>query len=52
VIDAALANLNHDRAKAEALFERAMRKKPREFDTPMISWRNIYPSWGARFTLR
>ncbi len=27
----ALANVNNDRAKAEALFEKAMRKKPREF---------------------
>jgi tetratricopeptide (TPR) repeat protein len=27
----ALANVNKDRAKAEALFERAFRKKPREF---------------------
>lgn len=27
----ALANLNHDRAKAENLFERAMKKNPREF---------------------
>ncbi len=27
----ALANVNHDRAKAEALFEKAMKKKPRDF---------------------
>ena len=27
----ALANVNKDRAKAEALFEKAMKKKPREF---------------------
>jgi tetratricopeptide (TPR) repeat protein len=27
----ALANLNHDRTKAEALFEKAMRKHPRNF---------------------
>lgn len=28
---AALANLNHDRAKAEGLFEKVLSKKPREF---------------------
>lgn len=27
----ALANLHNDRATAEALFEKAMKKKPREF---------------------
>jgi tetratricopeptide (TPR) repeat protein len=27
----AFANVNHDRTKAEALFEKAMKKKPREF---------------------